>query len=153
MIHQLVKGLIPPLLLTLIDRVLGRSISYSGDYKTWLEAESKSSGYDNSKILHRTLMSTRKVLDGEAAFERDGVTFPKLAYDWPLLTSLLWIATQEGKKAKCPRFWWLAGQYLFATPVNAGTRRPALEHHRTTTFCYCGHGNTYRFEASFFPFC
>ena len=98
MIRDQIKEFLPPVLLSAVAAMLGRRIKYSGDYTSWAEATSKTSGYDNNRILEQTQKATLKVLAGEAAYERDGVVFHTPAYDWPLLTSLLWIANRENKK-------------------------------------------------------
>ncbi len=48
---------------------------WSGDFDSWSKAQSQCSGYDSSLILDTVLKSVLKVKNGEAAFERDGVTF------------------------------------------------------------------------------
>jgi hypothetical protein len=41
------------------------------------EAAARSTGYDAAAIFEKTREATRKVRNGEAAFERDSVTFDK----------------------------------------------------------------------------
>jgi putative methyltransferase (TIGR04325 family) len=113
MIHRQLKSLLPPALLSVINNFLGRKIKYCGDYRNWSEAELKATGYDSDKILQQTLAATRKVLNGKAAYERDGVTFPTPAYAWPLLTSLLWIASRESNRLEILDFGGSLGSSYF----------------------------------------
>jgi len=54
-----------------------------------------SDGYSQEYILAKVLHSRRRVLSGEAAFERDGVIFPEVIYSWPLLSGLMWVAAKN----------------------------------------------------------
>jgi putative methyltransferase (TIGR04325 family) len=54
--------------------------TWSGNYASWKEAESDCVGYDNESILQQVRAAVRKVVNGEAAFERDGIAFEKLEY-------------------------------------------------------------------------
>ncbi len=51
-----------------------------GDYTSWKEAQKKCTGYDTGLILNKVKEATLKVIRGEAAFERDSVTFDQLEY-------------------------------------------------------------------------
>ncbi len=73
-------------------------ILFSGDYKSWQDAEKLCQGYSAPNILEMVLSSTLKVKNGHAAFERDGVLFEKPQYPWPLLSSLLYASSKcQGK--------------------------------------------------------
>lgn len=52
-------------------------------------------GYAFNAILERVADSIQKVRRGEAAFERDGIAFPKDDYRFPLLAALFYIASHE----------------------------------------------------------
>lgn len=56
-----------------------------GNYKTWNEALSNCSGYDNEIILNKVKDSVLKVARGEAEYERDGVAFDQHEYSEELL--------------------------------------------------------------------
>ncbi len=71
---------------------------WSGNYKTWEEARAKCSGYDSHVILEKVKRSVLQVKEGIAAYERDSVIFDKIHYSYPLLASLMWIATQKGRR-------------------------------------------------------
>lgn len=61
---------------------------WSGDYSSWKEAEGNCTGYDSKVILEQVKQAVKKVIRGEAAFERDGVVFEKFVYS-PHLKSVL----------------------------------------------------------------
>ena len=69
-------------------------IWFEGDFRTWEEAASRCSGYADGAILDKVLGATRKVILGEAAFERDSVAFDRTEYSWPLLAGLMWAAAR-----------------------------------------------------------
>lgn len=55
----------------------------------WREAEARSVGYNHEAILQQVLGATQSVVKGEAAFERDGITFTKPQYRWPIAYALM----------------------------------------------------------------
>lgn len=61
----------------------------SGEYATWEGAAANASGYAAPEILEATRAATARVRDGEAAYERDTLTFDKPQFQWPLLAGLL----------------------------------------------------------------
>lgn len=71
---------------------------FFGDFASWEEAARLSSGYDTDVILERVRDSLLKVKNGEAVFERDSVIFDRIQYSWPVLASLLWIASRHGNR-------------------------------------------------------
>lgn len=86
-LKQIIKKIIP-------RRFLPTS-RWKGNFSTWDEALNLSSSYDVQEVFDRVANSTRKVINGEAAYERDSVLFDKIEYSWPLLTALLWVASQN----------------------------------------------------------
>lgn len=73
-------------------------VRYEGDYPDFATALSASNGYQSAVILERTRLALHKVLRGEAAYERDAVTFDHLELPYPLLTQLLkTAATANGR--------------------------------------------------------
>ena len=70
-----------------------RSIRFTGDYKSWEDAEKASTGYSTPEILEKTRAAVLKVKVGEAQFERDSVAFNRAQYEFPLLAGLLRAAT------------------------------------------------------------
>ena len=73
----------------------GPDVAYVGDYASFAAARADSTGYQEGIILERTRLALHKVLRGEAAYERDSVTFDKPEYSWPLLAILLRIAAEN----------------------------------------------------------
>jgi len=71
---------------------------FTGNYASWAEALRDSSGYDSKIILEKTTAASRKMRDGNAAYERDSVTFDEIQYAWPLLAGLMWFAAQSQGK-------------------------------------------------------
>jgi len=93
-IKKLAKGILPPVLVKMMRKT--SSYGFSGDYKTWEEAESASTGYDGVLILNKVRDSLLRVKAGEAACERDSVLFDEVQHPWPLLAGLLKVALDNG---------------------------------------------------------
>lgn len=72
-------------------------ILFTGDFKTWEEAEEASTGYAAPEILAKTREGLLKVRDGLAAYERDSVVFDKIEYSYPLVAGLLRTAVRLGR--------------------------------------------------------
>lgn len=64
-------------------------IRFTGDFASWGEAERASTGYSTPEILEKTRVALLKVKAGDAAFERDSVTFNVMRYEFSLLAGLL----------------------------------------------------------------
>ena len=90
------KPLVPPVLVTLARRILRPGIRFDGDYDSWEAALSRSGGYDALEIAERVAAATRKVISGQAAYERDSVLFDHVQYSWPTLAALLQVALERG---------------------------------------------------------
>lgn len=69
-----------------------------GNFASWQEAKQDSTGYDADAILQKILAGAKKVKNGEAIWERDGVVHDHIEYSWPLLANLLWIARRLGNR-------------------------------------------------------
>lgn len=110
-----IKDLIPPLFIRLVKRVWHNPNSwyFKGNYLTWAEAQSLSTGYDSTIILDKVLSSTLKVKNGEAAYERDSVIFDKIQYSWPLLANLMWVAAKKNGNLKVLDFGGSLGSTYF----------------------------------------
>ncbi len=67
-----------------------------GDYTSWDEAVRASGGYDAPQIVDTVVKATTAVLEGRAAYERDGVEFEEPEVRWPLLACLLFVAARQG---------------------------------------------------------
>jgi putative methyltransferase (TIGR04325 family) len=68
----------------------------TGSYHSWEGAREDSNGYDSPIILERTKAAMKKVVSGEAVYERDSVLFEKVEYSYPLLAGLMWVAAKYG---------------------------------------------------------
>jgi putative methyltransferase (TIGR04325 family) len=66
-----------------------QQIRFTGDFASWEDAEKVSTGYSAPQILKKTRAALLKVKAGEAAFERDSVTFNVMRYEFSLLAGLL----------------------------------------------------------------
>ena len=64
---------------------------------SWAEALSASGSYGDPSICNRVISATRKVRNSEAAFERDGVAFPHMEYNFPLAFALLRAGAREAR--------------------------------------------------------
>jgi putative methyltransferase (TIGR04325 family) len=108
----------PPALRRLIRRVRAQG-GYAGDYRSWAVARAASRGYDAPAIFEKTLAAARAVRDGQAAWERDSVTFAEPAAQWPLLACLLRAAAANGGRLNVVDFggafgsaWWQHREWL-----------------------------------------
>jgi len=96
-IKILIKKFIPPIFINFYENKFNK-YGFFGKFSSWEEAMKSSEGYDSNKILEKVKTSLLKVKNGEAVYERDSVLFDKIEYSWPLLASLLWIASQNSNK-------------------------------------------------------
>lgn len=74
----------------------GPDVTYIGDYASFAEARACTTGYEEGAILERTRVALHKVVRGEAAYERDSVTFDQLELPVKLLEILHRIAAEHG---------------------------------------------------------
>lgn len=89
---KIIKKLLPDFV---VRNIVGFFYGWSGNYKSWDLAAKKCSGYDAENILQKVLNSTLKVKNGEVKYERDSFIFDEIQYNYPLLSSLMWIAAQN----------------------------------------------------------
>jgi putative methyltransferase (TIGR04325 family) len=94
-LRKLARELVPPLVARAISRRDDRNIRFT-EMRDWAEARAASSGYDDPAILDKVAAATRKVLAGQAEYERDSVLFDRIEYAWPVLAGLLWAAAGNG---------------------------------------------------------
>lgn len=92
-----ISSYLPPIVFNAIASRT-RRYGFFGNYATWEEAGQDSTGYDAQIILERVRDSLLKVRDGKAAYERDSVLFEHVEYSYPLLASLLRIASANGNR-------------------------------------------------------
>lgn len=79
------------------SRRAGHLTKFDDTAGTWEAAQAQSFGYNSGEILNRVRASTEAVLQGDAAFERDGTEFPSPEYRWPVLSGLLEVAARDGE--------------------------------------------------------
>lgn len=89
----------------MVKRIFKKAASYfntapiygwSGNYRSWDEASSFCSGYDQESIFEKVKDATWKVKTGEAVYERDSVLFDQIEYSFPLAAFLLWTVSEGG---------------------------------------------------------
>ncbi len=73
-------------------------VQYLGDYAKWEDAESECDGYDHFLIFNKVVASINMVLEGKAAWERDGYLFYEKKYVYPLCAAILKCALQNDNK-------------------------------------------------------
>jgi len=82
------------------SRKIFRRAGYFGNYRSWSDAREASGGYDADVILEKVKNALVQVKNGTAVYERDSVLFDHIEYSWPLLTALLWVASQNRNSLK-----------------------------------------------------
>src|SRR2546421_4551976 len=110
-----------------LKRIFGSrrgSIRFTGDFKSWQDAEQKSTGYGAPQILEKTRTALLKVKAGQAAFERDSIAFEKMENEFSLLAGLLRAAAADRGRLSVLDFGGsLGGTYFqcrnFLSPVAA----------------------------------
>ncbi len=68
---------------------------WQGDFQSWNEAQSMTTGYDSEIILEKCKNALLKVKSGEAVYERDSVLFDSIQYSWALLCCLQKVAIEN----------------------------------------------------------
>lgn len=89
------KALCPPILLAALARASGRRLHFAGGVTSWREAESRSSGYAEPRILDRVIRATREVVEGRSAYERDSVVFQERTAPYLVVSTLLRSALRD----------------------------------------------------------
>jgi len=89
-LNKFFKDWVPPALSHVIKGKKG--VRWYGNFESWEEAKSLSTGYESDVILEKVKKASLKVKTGQTVFERDSVIFSKIQYSWPLLAGLMWIA-------------------------------------------------------------
>lgn len=67
---------------------------YAG-FERYEDVQKVCSGYSSDEIIKKCSDSLLKVKNGEAVYERDSVLFDKIEYSFPLLASLLYVASNS----------------------------------------------------------
>jgi putative methyltransferase (TIGR04325 family) len=79
---------------------MDQHVWFRGNYASWADARRASMGYDAPGILEKVRTATLAVISGAVACERDSVTFDRIEYSFPLLASLLWVATRARNRLR-----------------------------------------------------
>lgn len=83
------KKILPPIMIPAINYLLRRSIVYKTGFSSFEDAGTVCSGYDDEQIIAKVLESTKKVINGEAKAERDGLCIETNSYNWQLIAAIL----------------------------------------------------------------
>ncbi len=81
--------IIPPSLLVFYLKNI-KSSNWIGNYPSWSAAAGDSSSYAGDEIINKVISATKKVVKGEATYERDSVLFHEENYEWTLLSMLFY---------------------------------------------------------------
>ncbi|MFT3901812.1 MAG: methyltransferase, TIGR04325 family [Niabella sp.] len=86
----------PPIL----KRIIRYDFKYGwhGRYDDWDKVEKMATGYDSKVILKRVSDAAMKVKTGQAVYERDAVEYHEIEVAYPLLSTLLWISSQNSNR-------------------------------------------------------
>lgn len=101
-LKHIIRNILPPIIFDGMRNLCPgnkkkNQLLFTGDYRSWEDAEQASTGYAAGNILEITRAAMVKVRDGEAVYEQDSVVFAKPEYPYPLLTGLLRIALSSGR--------------------------------------------------------
>ena len=79
----------------IVKRVLRHSFKYGwhGNYNSWQEALAKTTGYNADSVLQGVRVAATEVKSGRGAYERDAIVYDHVEIAYPLLATLLWIAS------------------------------------------------------------
>ena len=89
---HLLNRILPPIAVAMLQRVLGNTNVFKGDYDTWEAARSDSEGYDSERLLRKIIDANREVINADPVrFERDSVIFDT-PQPLPFLNSYLLLA-------------------------------------------------------------
>jgi putative methyltransferase (TIGR04325 family) len=101
--HAELKRLADLFLPAALGRLLQRrfaAVQWKGRYETWKDAQARSGDYGGQAYLSRLEAAVTKVLNGQAAYERDTVAFYDTEVRWPLVGCLLWAASLSGNRLR-----------------------------------------------------
>jgi putative methyltransferase (TIGR04325 family) len=91
------KDLLRPWIPPRISEFRGRSkrLRLDDAIESWDAAKRQSIGYQDPRIIRNVELAARRVLRGQAQFERDGVAFATADVNWPIATGLLLAAARN----------------------------------------------------------
>ena len=91
--RNIIKQCLPPIVLNFLKRFLRKN--FFVNYSSWEIAEQMSEGYDSDNIIKKVSKAAKLVFNGEVTYERDSVIFDRIEYSYPLLASLMFVATNS----------------------------------------------------------
>ncbi len=79
----------------IVKRIVRYSFKYGwhGRYNNWHEALATTTGYNAGSVLQRVKAAAAQVKAGRAAYERDAIAYDEVHLAYPLLATLLWVAS------------------------------------------------------------
>lgn len=99
--NRAMKAVTPPIVWNAMRKLYlwkqGGDMRFEGDYQCWADAAAAARGYDAEEILKRVVEAARKVRNGEAAFERDGVAFDEMQVNFPVTWALTRALARHGR--------------------------------------------------------
>lgn len=84
-------------MISLIKKILRKKKYFSGPYKNWEIAQSKSSGYDSNEIFEKVKISANKIKKNEKGYERDSIILLDEEYDQNILSIFNNFLTKKDK--------------------------------------------------------
>lgn len=111
-----------------VERFCESNVFYRGPYVDWNAASIEAGGYAAANILDKAIEATAKVVRGDAAYERDTVTFQERTYVHPLMSWLLYVASRSGGALRVLDFGGALGSSYFQ-------HRPILGHLPELIWC------------------
>ncbi len=88
-------------------------IRWEGDYASWQEVRRVAGGYDEARILRRSIRALRKVRTGHARYEQDGVAFESAPGGWPAMAAIREQAARSGDRLGLVDFGGALGSLYF----------------------------------------
>lgn len=84
----------------IVKRIVRYSFKYGwhGNYKSWQQALTTTTGYNADSVLQRVKNAALQVKNGQARYERDGIAQDHIEIFYPLLSTLLWVASQNDNR-------------------------------------------------------
>lgn len=96
----------------LVSTKPSQMVEMTGDYTTFAEAQKHCEGYDGKAIIDKVSQSTLAVLNGKAAYERDGYLFHEKAVNYNLMMYLYRCYIEGGFLSVCDWGGSLGSTYL-----------------------------------------
>ena len=98
MFKELIKFYLPNFIIKNFNSIFKRNIRITGSFKNWNKAILNSGTYNNKEIFINLKKSFLKIINNEACFERDSVTFNYEKLNKPLISLLEKIRKNKKKK-------------------------------------------------------